>query len=1047
MTMSKFQRFQCWQSDRIPQVINKEAIAIDRPTFLATHTPFNKIIYRKMPANINSTSEIELLKELRHRSAKDLHTFTVVQGIPGTGKSHLIRWLKEQFSVLNEQEGGNEVVLLIERANNSLRQTLIQILNSGVFEGNEFEVQKRKLEGATQHLSSKGLEETVINNLEVANIEVTVSPHKRLPKSIEQRVSSFLLDEVIREELKRENGPIKRIASFLSGERQGLRDDEPPAFRSDDFEFGLEVRKRLRLPGGYQEAKDLVEKLQVRDDLRQKFAEYLNELLEFTISRTTALTGDDLKRMFNDLRRELRRQKRNLALFIEDITAFTGLDTGLIDILATQHTGEANAQFCRLTSVIGITDNYYFARFPDNMRERITHHLTLNSQSLEGKVSDLLTEEDAIFDMSARYLNAIRLTKEELDAWDSTGARPKNIPNKCERCEYRAICHDAFGYVNIEDSTGGEIHVGLYPFNKTALRQMYENLESSKATKTPRSLTNSVLAYVLSSHGDLIIKGKFPPRRVDVGNDFSSPTILKPLQRQLLERPDISSDQRDQIESLIVFWGDRTLDIRKRKGGIITLGDLPESVFTAFDLPFIADEIGPKVPEPSEQERPTPEPLRPEPPEPSKHPIDLVFQNIENWRMGGALEYYAELADQLADFVKESIDWELHGISLSLVDDRVIQSRFAIEGQTGRNPRYYYLFKRSDDLALAFHALHDLNGDIEQLSPERIGSHLVTLSTWLHQNEEAIISFVREPHSDHPSPIPLRDLLSISALSLACLGGDLNGKGSKFNLLFAAIKSCASNKNWDEAIESATGLRSGEWISLMKRYQIKSNVNGIRRELLQSLNCSQRRSRNVLFIDPSELMDITQSLIDNEWHIERFDLHCEGEIWTQAKEVINSLTKNFNSALGAEKKQIQKLVERLSKVADDHAGNQLGEAINDLLRAFRDAQIAYNNEKYDPPEFDDYDELKKKGIEISKMSNPGLLVPILSGALNFVKGLNEYVDYLENLSDFLEKKRMTWLGEVEAYSRTGDDVNQMIDHVEQLYADIIGYLDKVREEN
>src|SRR5690606_34959143 len=113
--------------------------------------------------------------------------------------------------------------------------------------------------------------------------------------------------------------------------------------------------------------------------LRQQLATYLNQLLEFAISQTTALTGDDLKNMFHDLRRELRKQGRALVLFIEDITAFTGLDAGLIDVLVTQHTGETNSHFCRLISVIGITDDFYATRFPDNLRERITHHLTLNA--------------------------------------------------------------------------------------------------------------------------------------------------------------------------------------------------------------------------------------------------------------------------------------------------------------------------------------------------------------------------------------------------------------------------------------------------------------------------------------------------------------------------------------------------------------------------------------------------------------------------------------------------------------------------------------------
>src|SRR5262245_29019000 len=135
---SEMYKFVCWDTNRIATVINKEAISVDRPIFMATHAPFRKITYLKSPAKIGndrqdrtllpSTSEELLLNELCIRTAQDQHTFAVVQGMPGSGKSHLIRWLKERYEKRNEKEGGKDVVLLIERANNTLRQTLYQIL-------------------------------------------------------------------------------------------------------------------------------------------------------------------------------------------------------------------------------------------------------------------------------------------------------------------------------------------------------------------------------------------------------------------------------------------------------------------------------------------------------------------------------------------------------------------------------------------------------------------------------------------------------------------------------------------------------------------------------------------------------------------------------------------------------------------------------------------------------------------------------------------------------------------------------------------------------
>src|SRR5690606_27350617 len=120
-----------------------------------------------------------------------------------------------------------------------------------------------------------------------------------------------LLDRVVREELRREGGPIKRIARFLSGGKERREQDERPQFLPSDFDFGYEVLRELRGPGGYREAKDLAVNLAGSEKDRADLADYFNELLDFAISQTTALTPEDLKQMFNELRRELRRQGKD----------------------------------------------------------------------------------------------------------------------------------------------------------------------------------------------------------------------------------------------------------------------------------------------------------------------------------------------------------------------------------------------------------------------------------------------------------------------------------------------------------------------------------------------------------------------------------------------------------------------------------------------------------------------------------------------------------------------------------------------------------------
>jgi hypothetical protein len=111
MTDKPFTCFQCWSSERIVQVINKEAISVEKSDFLATHAPLNSIDYEIYPQEILDRSENGLLGELNRCNLENRHAFVVVQGIPGTGKSHLIRWLREMYMAYNHEN--NDVVILI----------------------------------------------------------------------------------------------------------------------------------------------------------------------------------------------------------------------------------------------------------------------------------------------------------------------------------------------------------------------------------------------------------------------------------------------------------------------------------------------------------------------------------------------------------------------------------------------------------------------------------------------------------------------------------------------------------------------------------------------------------------------------------------------------------------------------------------------------------------------------------------------------------------------------------------------------------------------
>src|SRR5690606_1763858 len=88
--------------------------------FLATHTPITGIsVAGSHAGEILGADERAVLTALSYSDRR--HAFCVVHGEPGSGKSHLIRWLS-----VNWPETG-DVKLLLQRADGSLDGALRQL--------------------------------------------------------------------------------------------------------------------------------------------------------------------------------------------------------------------------------------------------------------------------------------------------------------------------------------------------------------------------------------------------------------------------------------------------------------------------------------------------------------------------------------------------------------------------------------------------------------------------------------------------------------------------------------------------------------------------------------------------------------------------------------------------------------------------------------------------------------------------------------------------------------------------------------------------------
>ena len=112
-------------------------MATEDAYFMSTHMPFSSLeLFRggyyeegKMPAPTKLMSEDEVFEQLIYNPDNE-HRMIIVRGNHGTGKSHLIRYLKGRFerSPSTVYNPATEQLVFLRRLNNSVRGAFSQLL-------------------------------------------------------------------------------------------------------------------------------------------------------------------------------------------------------------------------------------------------------------------------------------------------------------------------------------------------------------------------------------------------------------------------------------------------------------------------------------------------------------------------------------------------------------------------------------------------------------------------------------------------------------------------------------------------------------------------------------------------------------------------------------------------------------------------------------------------------------------------------------------------------------------------------------------------------
>lgn len=477
----------CWTPESLANAVRPIAqVDPERAdVFMACHAPIAHIQEVRTGTLLRETEVYESLIR-----AIDREVFVIVKGEPGTGKSHLINWLKLRYDRASH-DGDIEAVLpvLIQRRSGSLKDALDQLIHQLP---KRFHKYLNPVQEAIGKISTAAARETLAHfiglNLGIRWREEGRPPRERQLKYLED----LFAGGGFRQWLCRNEGVIaKNIDRLISRsdveERQTI-----PEFRPEEL---LLQDKRLRANVTPRVA-ELMLDLEDDPQYRIRAAEYCNSVLRRALRDLTGLGNQQLAEIFRNIRRDLKKTGERLVLFIEDVSTMSVLDDEIVNAVEPQN----DSGLCPLTSVIGMVDSA-FARLRDNQVQRATKIVSMGgSSNAEWRQSG-----DDVDRFVGRYLNAIRLKETALAKLARKRLAGGDIAySACQGCPINHSCFSTFGNVDIDG-----VAVGLFPFRKGAARRLLEQLDETidGVEITQRGLLRDVVTPALRDV-ELISEGK-----------------------------------------------------------------------------------------------------------------------------------------------------------------------------------------------------------------------------------------------------------------------------------------------------------------------------------------------------------------------------------------------------------------------------------------------------------------------------------------------------------------------------------------------------------
>ncbi len=653
--------------ERLACVVKPDSVTTTQGDFLATHVAMKKLVllnkFESVPTKDIYYTEEEIYEKYV-RNPSNIHQFIAVYGQSGTGKSHLIRWFEARYA---QDRPDNEVVLFIRRSDNTLKGTIRQLLEKQeVQEISNKDIIKR-LVNASATMPEEKLKDMIyhhfiieINNDDESN-DITLTNVKR------KKLVTFLNNETIYRHMLEADGPIERIYSKIA-ENSLVDRDTVAEFQTEDFLVSPDLFEKLVQAEPDPKAERMARALMADNaaDEARKLADYLNQFVPDVIQYCAGIEPGDFEQIFMDIRKELFRQGKNLTLFIEDVTSFTGVDGALLNVLLEDH---SQREICRISSVVGGTRGYLEKNFQDNHKDRVTQYVY---------IPDDVFDENGIYEFVAKYLNTMSLPETEIRQWLLKKATMEEYPvhEVTEGKEWEFV---PIGY-------GKELC--LYPFTKRSILYLYHN-RLEKGQQTPRYMIRDLIEPVVNDV--LYNKEAFPDAKYSMVNVNTTLNFM--IHNQIREEK-----QFDRLLRFLSIWGNNKPEQYTREG-VTYIAGIKKEILEDLNFPVLRFQEGeaptefPSQPEtlirPKDDTAKVPEQIAAIPEE-KERKLNHANELLTRWiggapinlsTTGGTEGMIRAAREDMGEFLFSAINWQAAGISV----DNINKVKAAV---TGRGNKY-----------------------------------------------------------------------------------------------------------------------------------------------------------------------------------------------------------------------------------------------------------------------------------------------------------------------------------------------------------------------